>query len=136
MSEYPYTVEQAADRLRLHPKTVLRFIREGRLQAVKVGRAYRIPAGALDPFAGVAPATVNPARVTGIVDIDAVDDEGVRRLSALVGAAHLGGGHGESLRVDLAHDPVRRSLKVVTIGSPGDVAALLKLIDIWLERRT
>lgn len=136
MSEYPYTVEQAADRLRLHPKTVLRFIREGRLQAMKVGRAYRIPSGALDALAGVAPATSNLARVTGIVDIEAVDDEGIRRLSALVGAAHLGGGHGERLRVDLAHDPGRRSLKVVTIGSPGDVAALLKLIDIWLERRS
>lgn len=139
MSGLTYTVEQAAARLALHPKTVLRFLREGRLQGVKVGRAYRIPAAVLDAFAGgvlsqPAPHAA-PVRVTGIVDIEAADDEAVRRLSALIGAAHLGGG-AEPLRIDLAHDPARQSLKVVTVGAPGDVAALLKLIEIWQERRS
>ena len=42
MSEEVYTVEQFAERLKLHPKTVLRFIKDGRLRAVKVGKSYRI----------------------------------------------------------------------------------------------
>ena len=33
MSGESYTAEQAAERLKLHPKTVLRMIREGRLKA-------------------------------------------------------------------------------------------------------
>ena len=36
MSEEVYTVGQFAERLKLHPKTVLRFIHEGRVRAVKV----------------------------------------------------------------------------------------------------
>jgi excisionase family DNA binding protein len=36
------TVEQAAEELKLHPKTVLRYIHEGRLEATRIGKAYRI----------------------------------------------------------------------------------------------
>ncbi len=36
------TTEQAAAKLKLHTNTVIRYIRDGRLQATKVGNAYRI----------------------------------------------------------------------------------------------
>ena len=36
------TTEQAATRLQLHQNTVIRYIRDGRLKAAKVGNAYRI----------------------------------------------------------------------------------------------
>src|SRR5262245_37744597 len=36
------TVHFAADRLKLHPKTVQRLIREGRLRATRIGKSYRI----------------------------------------------------------------------------------------------
>ena len=39
MSEDVYTVEQFAERLKLHRKTVLRFIREGRLRPLTDPRA-------------------------------------------------------------------------------------------------
>ena len=52
MSEDVYTVELAAERLRLHPKTVLRFIAEGRLRAVKMGKSYRILRSDLDALIG------------------------------------------------------------------------------------
>jgi excisionase family DNA binding protein len=35
------TPAQAGERLRLHPKTVVRMARDGRLQAVKVGTGWR-----------------------------------------------------------------------------------------------
>jgi excisionase family DNA binding protein len=49
----PYTVPEAAVRLRVHECTVYRAIQEGRLRAYSVGskgRAIRIPAAALDAF--------------------------------------------------------------------------------------
>jgi excisionase family DNA binding protein len=53
MSGSLYTVEQAAERLKLHPKTVLRMIRDGRLKAARIGKAYRIAGEELDAVAGV-----------------------------------------------------------------------------------
>lgn len=43
-----YTVREAADLLGCHPKSVFRYIREGRLSAIKIGpKATRIPHGAI-----------------------------------------------------------------------------------------
>src|SRR3954454_9649492 len=42
------TPEQAADYLQVNRETVYRYIREGRLVASKLGRAYRIPRKSLD----------------------------------------------------------------------------------------
>ena len=52
MSEMFHTVEHAARRLQLHPKTVLRFIRDGRLPAKRLGKAWRIRQSDLDALAG------------------------------------------------------------------------------------
>lgn len=49
----PYTVPEAARRLRVHDCTIYRAIQERRLSAYSVGskgRAIRIPAAALDAF--------------------------------------------------------------------------------------
>ena len=66
MSAELFTVEQAADRLKLHPKTVLRMIHEGRLKATRLGKAYRISGDDLDAAAGVtrAEARESPDRAT------------------------------------------------------------------------
>lgn len=42
MKDDIYTVDQVADILELHPRTVRRFIREGKLTARKVGKQWRI----------------------------------------------------------------------------------------------
>ena len=41
------TVEQAADRLQLHPETVRRQLKRGELRAIKRGRIWRVPESAL-----------------------------------------------------------------------------------------
>ncbi len=45
-----YTVEQVARLLQVHWQTVLNYIKNGRLEAVKLGRGYRISKDALDSF--------------------------------------------------------------------------------------
>lgn len=42
------TPEQAADYLQVNRETIYRYIRDGRLVASKLGRAYRIPRSSLD----------------------------------------------------------------------------------------
>lgn len=42
MEEKILTPEQVSERLQVHPFTVLKFIRQGKLRASKLGRVYRI----------------------------------------------------------------------------------------------
>jgi len=53
MIDEPVTVRQAAEALGLHVKTVLRFIREGRLPAHRMGKSYRLRRSDVDAFAGL-----------------------------------------------------------------------------------
>lgn len=45
-----YSVREVADRLGVHPETIRRLIHEGRLDAVRVGRALRVEPSSLDGF--------------------------------------------------------------------------------------
>jgi excisionase family DNA binding protein len=144
VTEELYTVEAAAERLKLHKKTVLRFLRERRLRATKIGKQYRILRSDLDAFAGATPAREAPAaRVTAIVDVPDVDEDLRRRLTSTMLAAGSGGAssgasggrepRAHAMSVDVAHDPVRRTVKVIAVGAPSDVATVLKLVDACLE---
>lgn len=42
MIEKFFTTEQVASILQVHPFTILKFIKEGKLRGVKLGRVYRI----------------------------------------------------------------------------------------------
>jgi excisionase family DNA binding protein len=136
MSEEVYTVEQFAERLKLHPKTVLRFIREGRLRAVKVGRSWRILRSEMEAFGGFTPST-NAAgvRVTAIVDVPDISPERAQRLATLFTSARMGAETPpRDMRIDIAHDPALRQVKVIIVGAPEDVATLLNFLTFWLEQ--
>ena len=45
-----YTTEQVAKLLQIHPLTVLKYIRSGKLHAIKLGRIYRIQESAIEEF--------------------------------------------------------------------------------------
>jgi excisionase family DNA binding protein len=150
MSEEVYTVEQFAERLKLHPKTVLKFIREGRVRAVKVGKSYRILRTEMEAMTGVHPDTYRAlfggaaerletraarsrARVTSIVDLPGVDPDQAQRLARTLPAARTGRAHADPMSLDVAYDPATRNVKVIIVGAPGDVAAMLKMIDVLSE---
>lgn len=45
------TVEQAAEKLKMHPDTIRRLLRDGQLPGIKLGkRQWRIPSKALDDY--------------------------------------------------------------------------------------
>jgi excisionase family DNA binding protein len=128
------TVEAAAERLQLHPKTVLRMIRDQRLPAKRIGKAYRIQKKELDAFAGVAEAESPPIElsVTTIVDLAGVEPEPARLWAQRITAALNGRpSNSAALRADVVHEPARRQLKIVIVGGPGDTAGLLELIEVW-----
>ncbi len=48
MQEQVYTIDEAAEALRVHPDTIRRMIRKGELRYSRVGRQYRIPQSEID----------------------------------------------------------------------------------------
>lgn len=136
MSEEVYTVEQFAERLKLHPKTVLRFIREGRLRAVKVGKSYRILRSDLEAMTGVLRQDrAGPGlRVTSIVDMADVSPDLAQRLARQIPSARMGQeAHLDPMSLDVVYDPARRQLKVVIVGSANDTATMLKMVQLLAE---
>jgi excisionase family DNA binding protein len=63
MSELFYTVNQIAKLLAIHPKTIQRYIREGRLKAQKIGKSWRVSGHDLSVFAEGPQPPVPPGRL-------------------------------------------------------------------------
>lgn len=50
MEEKFFTTEQVANILQVHPFTILKFIKQGKLKGIKLGRMYRIQESAINQF--------------------------------------------------------------------------------------
>src|SRR3712207_2581435 len=62
------TTEQVAKRLRVHQNTIIRWIREGKLPAAKIGNMYRIKESTLASFVGDAAAVDNTAKMIAVAN--------------------------------------------------------------------
>jgi excisionase family DNA binding protein len=138
MAEELCTVAFAAERLKLHPKTVLRFIREGRLAGTRMGKSYRILRSDIEALAG-APAPVpvsdQPPWATCIVDVPGVGVEQARKLARQVTTAlYSRTGEGPPIRAEVIHEPDRSHLKIILTGPPRDTGAFQSMIQIWLDQ--
>ena len=137
MSEQLHTVQQAADRLKLHPKTVLRLIHEGRLRGVRIGKSYRIQDSDLRTFAGVAdgdrPSPLQ-ARVTCVAEVEQVTIEQASRIANVLSAALISDhARPEPVRMTTAYDPEASKLKIVLFADAADASAWLRLLQVELE---
>ncbi|MGW3604355.1 helix-turn-helix domain-containing protein [Micromonospora sp. NPDC005161] len=138
MKEDMYSVEQVAERLGLHVRTVRGYIRSGRLRAVRIGKQYRIAASDLDTFTGqtraITGSAAGPAEVSSIVQIDGVDRAAADRLGTLVlASANTGHDPANPLRVQTVHDEERHRMKIIILGDPAATAELLHLLDAVLN---
>ncbi|WP_433384693.1 helix-turn-helix domain-containing protein [Micromonospora sp. KLBMP9576] len=138
MSDEMYSVEQVAERLGLHVRTVRGYIRSGRLSAVRIGKQYRIARADLDALTG-RPAPGPPGggaavEVSSIVQVDGVGRAAADRLGTLVLAAANTTHHpARPLRVQTVHDEERHRMKIVILGDASATAELLRLLDAVLD---
>lgn len=142
MSEF-YSVEQVAERLGLHVRTVRSYVRAGRLKAVRIGKQYRIARADLEAFTGLPAAALEPApvarrrhvEVSSIVEIEAIDGEQAGRITRAVLAAASGRGDDDtSLRIEAAYDETRARLKLIILGGLATTAQFLGFVDLHLQQ--
>ena len=128
-----YSVEQVADRLGLHVKTVRNYVREGRLKAVRIGKQYRISREDLEAMTGRPQPPPEPVRrtrhveVSSIVEIDAISPETANRLTTSL----MGGAKG--IRIEAIYNAERGHMKIILVGSMDSNASYFKFIDLILE---
>lgn len=100
MDSVYYNVEQIAQMLGIHPKTIQRYIREGKLAGSKIGKSWRISGHDLDRFAArttLAPGefeAANEARervnASSVVDILVNNkDEAIRIINTLTAVMNM-----------------------------------------------
>ncbi|MFB4315274.1 helix-turn-helix domain-containing protein [Actinomadura sp. 21ATH] len=141
MTERFYSVEQVAERLGLHVRTVRNYVRDGRLKAVRIGKQYRIAPEDLEAFTGrpVPAAAAGTAgrrhsEVSSIVELDGVDTATADRIATLLTSVGSGRGAGDApLRIETVHDRERARMKIVVLGGLGDTARLLDYIEGVME---
>jgi excisionase family DNA binding protein len=135
-----YSVEQVAELLNLHAKTVRRYVRDGRLKAKRIGKEYRIARADLEAFAGaVQPAAKEVPRTrhviaSSIVDVDAISSRDSERVTTFI-MASLNSRKGEPdfPRVDTIYYPEQAKLRVTITASPELTCELIRMIDVLLK---
>lgn len=126
------SVEQVAEILGLHVRTVRGYIRNGRLKAVRIGKQYRIAKADLDAFTGrpAGPAPTRRAEVSTVVEFDGIDAIAADRLSTLlVAGAQMPRDTPDPLHVRAVYDDTRSRLKVIILGGLPATAEILQIID-------
>lgn len=127
------TVTEVAERLKLHPKTVLQFVRDGRLRATRIGKQYRISRSDLDAFTGTQPviARHRTSEVSSIVHIDAIGAEHAGRIATHLLAALKGRCADDAVaRLDTIYYEEQAKLKIIISGGIETTAYLLGLIPV------
>ncbi len=137
-----YTVEQVADLLNLHVRTVRSYVREGKLKAVRIGKQYRIVREDLEAMTGRPTTPLDRdsvprhrhIEVSSIVEIDAISQDLAMRLANMLPAAAKGRPDSdEPLRIESIYNEERARLKVIIAGSIASTTALLHGINFYLE---
>jgi excisionase family DNA binding protein len=129
MNEW-YSLEDVADRLGLHVRTVRNYVRDGRLGAVRIGKQYRVSDADLRALTGGSGGSSRPRRieVTSVLDIDGIDAASAERLAALISGLPKGP---RAPHVDVVHEHDR--LKVIVVGSVEANAELLRFVGAMAE---
>ena len=130
MSSEFYSVEQVAEKLGLHVRTVRNYVRDGRLKAVRIGKQYRVARADLEALVGHEPPTARHVEVSSVVRVDGIDAHDAGRLTTMLGAMATAPRDDDGpLRIETMHDPARASLKIIVLGSASTTAELLKVVD-------
>ncbi|HEV2702441.1 MAG TPA: helix-turn-helix domain-containing protein [Steroidobacteraceae bacterium] len=138
------SVDQVAQILKLHVRTVRNYVRDGRLKATRIGKQYRITLGDLESFTG-GPVESHDDRVLGpagrvqvssVFTVDGVTPALANRLTtSLIATSNGPRAPGQSLSLTTAYDVEFDRLRVLMTSDLPTLRSYLPLIEAVLELR-
>jgi excisionase family DNA binding protein len=138
-----YSIEELSEILRLHPKTILRFIHEGKIKATKIGRAWKASQEALKEYAHAELVTSPRAEeersseplssrvtVSAVIEIREYGSAEASRLSnSLMAALNSKDESFGKARFDALYYPEIRTAKYVVYGEPRFISEIMRLVE-------
>lgn len=134
MTQDLYSVDQVAELLGLHVRTVRHYVRDGKLKATRIGKQYRISRQDLEALTGQSATALErpPVRrqrhieVSSVVLIDVVSKDTAHRITTFLTAGLKGRPSGDApARVETVYDEERARLKIIISASIETTSALL-----------
>jgi excisionase family DNA binding protein len=137
------SVEQVAEILKLHVRTIRNYVRSGALKATRIGKQYRIGLGDLEAFTGqpvenhdervLAPG--GRVQVSGVIKGAGVTPALATRLTnSLMATAKGPRGRDESLAISTAYEVEHDRLRILVAADLTTMRSMLGLIEVVLER--
>lgn len=144
MDKY-YTVEQVSDLLSMHPKTIQRYIREGKLQAKKVGKGWRIAGHDLSVFtegSSVADADFSKPidekiTMSTVIDIKtSCPEESIQITNMLIGASNSKQTGVQRSTMHTQYIEYEKTLRVTLWGGIEFVQKMLDIISVVVKQNS
>lgn len=142
MDDKFYTVEQISQLLKIHAKTIQRYIREGKLRASKVGKSWRVSGHDLSAFienSGMqneSEETMRTSRVSTVIDIPAsCTDEAIRTMNYLTAAPKSKSPESMDTSVHVQYIEQERIVRVMLWGDIHFTVGMLEMIAAATESR-
>jgi excisionase family DNA binding protein len=143
MKENLYTVDQVAELIGMHPKTIRRFIREGKLKANKVGKQYRINGHDLSLFTEGDvqremtvdhEETQRGTSISMVVDVKSVSEDNSTRIANMLLAVmnHKDSSYGKAT-MQTKYYPSEGKLQILIWGSLKFTKMMLENIEMLME---
>ena len=143
MEQKLYAIQELAQILKLHPKTILRFIHEKKIKAQKIGRSWRVSQQALKEYAhgelAVPVKTDNPVdfgslndrmKVSAVIEINEQNSVEASRLSnTLLAALNCKDPDWGNARFDFLYYPEIQKAKYVLYGSPEFIREVMMMLE-------
>ena len=146
MVEKYYSVDQVAEMIHMHPKTIQRYIRQGRLKAQKIGKAWRVTGHDLSTFTegtdgtnlrddspglqAILGAAEKTIKVSSIIDIPVKNSsEAVQVMNWITASVN-------NLSSDYGHTSVtthyiepEHTIRIMLWGSPSFMEVIMSFLD-------
>jgi excisionase family DNA binding protein len=142
MSEKWYSVEQVSEMLDFHPRTLRRYITEGKLRANKVGKEYRISGHDLSVFIEGAGLLLHEegkklrTEVSAVVDIEPASREEADRIErTLLAVMNSKDQSYGSSSANLQRSAGNERLRVMLWGSIEFISTMLECISSLTNER-
>ncbi len=141
MNERFYSVDEISQMLTLHPKTVRRFIREGKITGKKIGREWKVAQADFIAYAHgelsevaeqeqVYSAPKNRITVSAVVEFYEKESEEASRISnSLIAILNSKEPSWGNARYDLIYNPEDGKARFVLYGTPVFISEIMKIFS-------
>lgn len=149
MKEKLYTVAELCGILKLHTKTIIRFIHEGKIKGQKIGRSWMVSESDLKKYVhGEDSSTEHKTSdvnystlkkritISAVIEVNEQNSEEATRISnSLMAMLNSSNGMTGNTRFDFFYYPEVQKAKYIVYGDPKTITEIINVFDMLTEQK-